>query len=154
MLSNFLMAYFSQPGHAEEPGAREDYQGWILDVVAGIWSQFSAEFSRLWRTERTGILYQKTLYEDQGHALAAEQALGQRLNVIWADALGFAGIEMHRRILGLAHNADFEAIEDEDMRAACEAKALELGRQLVVNRRQFAGMDAVLDLTRMIERGN
>ena len=153
MLSNFLMAYFSQPGHAETAGSRGDYQGWILGVVDEIWATFSAEFSRLWRKERTGILYQKSLYEDQGHDLASEQALGHRLNDIWQDTLGFAGVEMHRRILGLAHNADFETIENEDLRAVCETKALELGRQLVVNRRQFAGMEPVLDLTRLIEKG-
>jgi 5-methylthioribose kinase len=48
--------------------------------------------------------------------------------------LGFAGIEIHRRILGLAHNADFERIVDVDMRAACEGRALKFGRHLAVNR--------------------
>ena len=48
--------------------------------------------------------------------------------------MGFAGIEIHRRILGLAHNADFETIEDTALRAACEAKALKFGRHLAVNR--------------------
>ncbi|MFT7596979.1 MAG: hypothetical protein ACI8R4_004322, partial [Paracoccaceae bacterium] len=36
--------------------------------------------------------------------------------------------------------------------ATCEARGLDLGRQLVVNRDQFVGMQQVLDLTRMIER--
>ncbi len=150
MLSNFFMAYFSQAGH----GGRAEYQEWILQVIDTIWATFCAEFSHLWRTERSGILYQRALYEDQGHVLASEQALGQRINAIWIDALGFAGVEMHRRILGLAHNADFEDIADKDMRAMCEARALELGRQLVVNANHFPGMAQVLDLTRVINRGN
>lgn len=152
MLSNFLMAFYSQPGHADKPGGRDDYQDWILGLVNDIWATFAAEFSRLWRTERTGILYQKTLYEDQGHAIASEQALGQRLNAIWQDTLGFAGVEMHRRILGLAHNADFETITDEDLRATCETGALELGRQLIIGRKQFSTMNAVLDLARTIQQ--
>ncbi len=153
LLSNFLMAYFSQPGHADMPGARDDYQEWILGVVAEIWATFEAEFSHLWRTERTGILYQRTLFEDQGDDLASEQALGHRLNDIWQDALGFAGVEMHRRILGLAHNADNEEIADQDRRAACEARQLDMGRQLAVNRARFSGIGAVLDLARVIQRG-
>jgi len=152
LLSNFFMAYFAQPGHAQA-GNRDGYQEWILGVIDEIWTVFYAGFSDLWRSERTGILYQKSLYEDQGHALAAEQALGQRLQAIWQDTLGFAGVEMHRRILGLAHNADFEEIEDKDRRAGCEIKALEFGRQLVINHRQFVGMAAVLDLARIIEQG-
>lgn len=152
LLANFLMAYYSQPGHETVAGDRADYQEWILSVIADIWSCFVAEFSRLWRTERTGILYQKTLYEDQGHNIASEQALGHRLNSIWQDAVGFAGVEIHRRTLGLAHNADLETIQDEDRRAICETRGLELGRQLIVNRTRITGMDALLNLTRTIEK--
>jgi 5-methylthioribose kinase len=46
---------------------------------------------------------------------------------------------MHRRILGLAHIAEFEHIEDMDRRAACETKALRLGRWLAVNRGRVLG---------------
>ena len=90
------------------------------------------------------------MYEDQGHVLASEQTLGHRLNAIWQDTLGFAGIEMHRRILGLAHVAEYDGIENEDLRAACEARGLVLGRQLVVNRGRMGDMAAVLDLARTI----
>jgi 5-methylthioribose kinase len=48
--------------------------------------------------------------------------------------LGFAGIEMHRRILGLAHVAEFDRIEDPDLRAPLEARSLKLGRDLVLER--------------------
>lgn len=91
LLSNFLMAYLSQPGHEDAPGARAAYQDWLLDVTATIWNVFAAEFARLWRTERTGILYQATLYEDQGHGTASEIALAERLAAIWRDTLGFCG---------------------------------------------------------------
>jgi len=104
-----------------------------------VWSRFREEFSHLWRTERRGILFPATLYEDQGHALAADQALAALLQDLWIDALGFAGVEMHRRILGLAHIAEFEHIADADRRAACEAKALRLGRHLAVNRSRLLG---------------
>ena len=147
LLANFVMAYYSQPDHNND----SDYPEWILNVIAGIWSEFTAEFTHLWRTERTGILYQKTLYEDQGHDLASEQALTQRLNAIWQDALGFAGVEIHRRTLGLAHNADLETIENEDIRAIYETRGLELGRLLIINRHTITGMDAMLDLVRMIQ---
>ena len=150
LMSNFLMAFLSQPGHANAP----DHGDWILTETAAIWAAFADEFTRLWRTERTGILYQRTLYEDQGHALAAEQALADTLGRIWTDALGFAGVEMHRRILGLAHNADFEQIADEALRARCEARALALGRQLMLGAGTITGMQGVLGLTRHISEGD
>ena len=67
--------------------------------------------------------------------------------------MGFCGVEMHRRILGLAHNADFETIADTDRRAICEARALRLGRQLIRTRRTIRGMDEVCALARRIEEG-
>jgi len=74
------------------------------------------------------------------------------LHQIWTDLLGFAGIEVHRRILGLAHNADFETIADEDLRATCEAKALRFGRHIAVNRRQIHSIDEVNKLAALIEQ--
>lgn len=150
LLANFWMAYYAQPGHAKAPGARTDYQEWILGVTDRIWTVFSTEFSRLWRHERTGILYERTLFEDQGHALASEQALAHRLNDIWQDTLGFAGVEIIRRTLSLAHIAENETIENDKLRADCEARGLKLGRALVVNRARMKSMASVHDLARVI----
>jgi 5-methylthioribose kinase len=152
LIANFLMAHLSQPGHEAAPGARADQQEWLLSVVDDLWSTFAAEFARLWRTERNGILYQASLYEDQGHGLAAEQALADLLGRIWVDTLGFCGIEMHRRILGLAHNADFERIADPARRATCEARALALGRQLMLGAGTITGIGAVAAMARRMDK--
>ncbi|MBZ9707323.1 S-methyl-5-thioribose kinase [Mesorhizobium sp. ESP7-2] len=153
LLANFWMSFFSQRGH-EQKGKRDAMRAYLLDVVVETWAVFRAEFSHLWRTERAGMLYQKSLFEDQGDRLGAEQALDNVLHQIWDDLLGFAGIEVHRRILGLAHNADFETIADEDLRASCEAKALKFGRHIAVNRRQIHSIDEVNTLAALIEREN
>jgi 5-methylthioribose kinase len=150
LIANFLMAYFAQPGHEAEPGARAAYQEWILSVVSDTWETFVQEFSRLWRSERSGILYQASLFEDQGQALGSEQARIERLAAIWRDTLGFCGIEMHRRVLGLAHIAEFEEIADEGIRATCEARALMMGRMLAVGRAQYMSIGQVLELAREI----
>lgn len=145
LISNFLMASLSQPGHGTDRAA---YAAWILDEAAILWHGFAQEFTHLWQTERHGILYQATLFEDQGQS--AMGACVERLNAIWADTLGFAGVEMHRRILGLAHNADFEQIADERLRATCEARALVLGRALMLGRRTIPDIATVLNMTRQI----
>ena len=61
----------------------------------------------------------------------------------WHDALGFAGCEIIRRILGLAHVADFESISDERVRAGCERWALRFARALLVDRDQFPDMASI-----------
>lgn len=147
LVANFLMAHCAQAGHGE---GRADHQEWILSVVRAIWTSFEREFTQLWRTERTGMLFPPALFEDQGQAWAAESVRLWWLGQVWRDALGFAGVECHRRILGLAHNADFERIADEGLRARCEARALVLGRALLMGQESLSGIDALLDLTRTV----
>lgn len=84
-----------------------------------------------------------------GSASARSEVLRQ----IWVDALGFAGIEMHRRILGLAHNAEFESIEDVQRRAGCETNALKFGRHLVVNRMHTRDVAEANDLAGRLDIG-
>jgi 5-methylthioribose kinase len=136
LLGNVLLAFFAQSGFEQAPGARAAYRDWLLDVLRDCWTTFEAEFSHLWRSERTGILYQRSLFEDQGDALAAEQALHSVLAGIWSDTLGFAGVEIHRRILGLAHVEDLEAIPNPARRVIAERRALAMGRHLAVMRNQ------------------
>ena len=153
MLANFWMSYFSQRGH-EAKGSRGASRTFLLKTIAEIWTTFVAEFSQLWRTERNGILYQRSLFEDRGDSLGSEQALERVLGEIWVDMLGFAGIEIHRRILGLAHNADFETIADLDLRGSCEAAALKFGRHLAVNRRSISGLASLDSLAHRLDRGD
>jgi 5-methylthioribose kinase len=107
---------------------------------------FAAEFSLLWRTERNGILGGKDLFELQDDSGGAEIVLQSTLEAIWQDTLGYAGLEMHRRILGFAHVADFEAIADDAVRAACARQALAAGRQMVVCRRLLTTVAQANDL--------
>ncbi|MEO1114458.1 MAG: S-methyl-5-thioribose kinase, partial [Pseudomonadota bacterium] len=100
LLANFLMAYFSQPAHRTDADL-EAYQEWLLDVISETVAAFEDEFRHLWATERTGMLYPQTLFEGQGHE--SDEVCDELLAEIRVDALGFCGIEMHRRTLSLAH---------------------------------------------------
>jgi 5-methylthioribose kinase len=148
LVGNYLMAHQAMPAHIADPAACAAYQDWLLDVIRETWTSFCDEFRRLWATERTGILYPVTLYEDLGHADAAERARDDLLAEIFTDLLGFAGVEMHRRILGLAHVAEFDSIEDPDKRAPLEARSLRLGRDLVLGRQHITTIDDVLAMAR------
>ena len=146
LTANFLMAFFSQPGHRKDDLV--GYQTWILSVVKDCFVAFQKEFRHLWSTERTGMLYPKTLFEDQGHS--SENACEFVLGNIWTDALRFCGIEMHRRCLSLAHNADFESIEDTSVRARLEARNIEMGLSLILNADMLSTPQDLAGLARKI----
>jgi 5-methylthioribose kinase len=150
LLGNFWLAFFAQRGHHAAASA-EQRGRWILNVAQTIWDVFVAEFSILWQRERTGILSGQEFFEDAQDSLGSNIALQQQLKEIWLDTLGFAGIEMHRRILGLAHAAELETIADEEQRAACERRALVMGRTLAVNRASLSDIGSVNSLAADID---
>ncbi len=149
--AHHLKAKFANNTETLLHGDGPDYQTWILETIEGVWRSFSTEFSRFWPSERSGMLYENAVFA--GQPLAAEQALSHRLTMIREDSLGFAGVEMIRRTLSLAHIAENDRIEDEALRAKCEARGLELGRHLVVNRARIGNTTQVNDLAKQINKG-
>ena len=148
LISNYLMAYFSQPSHRESDTLL-DYQTWILKVIEGTCEAFQQEFKNLWNSERTGILFPQSMFEDQGDS--SEFALNEMLEHIWQDAVAISGIEMHRRVLSLAHNADFEEISDTKKRSQLEARNLMMGRELILNSKTIKNAS---ELTAMARKFN
>ncbi len=66
--------------------------------------------------------------------MATEGYAAQFLQHVWRDAIGYCGSELIRRTIGLAHVADLDSIDDQEMRRACQRHALSLGRALIWSR--------------------
>ena len=151
LISNYLMAYFSQPSHRESDTLLE-YQTWILKVIEETCEAFQQEFKNLWNSERTGILFPQSMFEDQGDS--SEFALIGMLEQIWQDAVAISGIEMHRRVLSLAHNADFEEISDTKKRSQLEARNLMMGRELILNSKTLKNASELTTMARKFNSEN
>jgi 5-methylthioribose kinase len=129
VLANLWLNVAAQPGWG---AGWEDQQAWVLAQGDRFWSAFAARFGELWRGERRGeAMVGRVL------AGAEEEALAAFLARVEADALGFAGAKMARRVVGLAGVADLRDIADADARAACEARALRLAGRLVKEARSL-----------------
>ena len=120
-VGNLLLNYFSQDGHATEADDRAAYKVWVLETVVTFWHTFAERYGALW-AERSGDAYPAALFAgEEGAASLADSAGRRRRCDLFTDTLQFAGAKMIRRILGLAHNIDFEWIEDPDRRAGLRA---------------------------------
>ena len=64
-------------------------------------------------------------------ATAAASATAATAATAAAAAAASSGAFLIRRLVGIAHVADMDCIEDADMRAACERRALRFGRRWV-----------------------
>ena len=55
---------------------------------------------------------------------------------------------MHRRVLSLAHNADFEEIEDTALRAKLEARNVLMGQALIMEPQAYCDLKALAELAK------
>jgi len=93
------------------------------------WNLFDRKFRALWNLNYNGDLFSFCKTDDEKTA-----AQNTFLHELLSDTLGYAGVKIMRRIIGVAKVEDFKSIKDEAARAQCELKALKLGRALVLQR--------------------
>lgn len=96
----------------------------LLRTVAGSWETFIARLRELWPARQSAEKY-------------PDAFLSGWLASIRIDALGFAGCEAARRVIGLAKISDLETLSGEEHRRTASA-ILRLSRLLLVSRADLA----------------
>jgi 5-methylthioribose kinase len=135
MLANLLFAYFSQPGHKND----DQFSAWILNQTILLFDKFEKKFESLWRakeveTSGSGDCSQAELLRVCPAPASPLSAAHKEsfLRDVWSDALGFAGAELIRRIVGIAHVEDLDGIENVELRAVCEKRCLWFARHCLL----------------------
>jgi 5-methylthioribose kinase len=103
----------------------DHYQDWLLDQLEQTWNTFSERF----------CLHVDEYSENA--ELVVPEYVDSFLANLFADSLGYAGTEMIRRTIGVAHVADIETISDSTAKAAAENLSLKLGETLILKRREL-----------------
>lgn len=150
VIANLLMAYLASSGHERSPGDRRAFEAWVLETVEGVWTEFAGKFLALWRSEAKGDAYPVTLFEGEAGAARLESERQAYLARLFEDTVGFSAAKIIRRILGLAHNIDFELIGDTKRRAICEARSLRLARAMMVDAASFRSIGEVTKAAREV----
>ncbi|MCP4385387.1 MAG: S-methyl-5-thioribose kinase [Hyphomicrobiales bacterium] len=138
LFARTFMNFFGQDGLSDH---RRAGQQWTLGFVAEVWQRFTSRCTQLRVTRRGGDAYPADWFGNDDAASRA--ALDDLLKSILADALGFTGTEMVRRIIGLAQVDDLEQIADPALRARCERRALHFACQLILGAATFENIAAV-----------
>ncbi|SDY46506.1 MULTISPECIES: S-methyl-5-thioribose kinase [unclassified Bacillus (in: firmicutes)] len=122
--------------------AREDEKRDILFYhIEKTWSNFVEVFTKLWLLE--GI--EPYTKEKQWLAIVLQN--------IFADAVGFAGCEIIRRTIGLAHVVDLDGIKNKSRRIQAKKQALYLGRELLLHEATNADVRVFQTIFRYIVSG-
>lgn len=138
VLSNMFLSYFSQSA-TNGP----NYAEWLLQQTIALHESFIAQFVVLWNSGKmigNGEHFKKEVFADSESFSKAQREFMQS---IWYDSLGFAGMKMIRRIVGISHVADLDTIEDAEKRSECEKRALVLGKELVLVSHVRKGMEDI-----------
>jgi 5-methylthioribose kinase len=143
ILANLIMSYLASPGHERSPGERRAFEAWVLETIETVWTQFARKFVALWQAGASGDAYPAVLFAGAAGQARLETERQDYMNRLFQDAVGFAAAKIIRRILGLAHNIDFELIEDPKRRAACEARSLRLARRMMLETSSLPGIAAI-----------
>lgn len=136
IVSNLYLAYFAHSVDIDDSissSDRESYAEWILSQIELLYTTFVVTFKQLWdetiaKYGSSGELYVAGIYSSSD----LEKAQRDWMASIWRDTLGFTGSKMIRRIVGIAHVADLESIQDLDKRSVAEKRALLFARKLVL----------------------
>lgn len=122
LVANLLLNYAGQQNLSGDKAERTDFQTWLLSTVNDIWQQFSQSFTTLMANETIDPSLSDSGYQQW------------YLQQLWQDTLGYAGVEMTRRTIGIAHVADLMNIEDTERRADSERLSLNIATTLILQR--------------------
>jgi len=134
VLANLLLNFAAQEGWSTDEVSRAGYRKYLTDTVRDVWNNFEREFRALWDEHCVDRIAKTEGYQDA------------YLAVLLQDTFGFTGCKMIRRIVGLAHVADIDTIEDANARLRAQRIALRIGTQLVKEHRLAASIEEMIDL--------
>lgn len=135
-IANICLNYVSQIGHASHQEPLTSYRHYLLTLLEDVWGTFESEFHSLWETHGTDPLFQEKEFRQ---AFLAQ---------VFADAIGFAGCKIIRRVIGLAHVEDIESIPEEQIKEQVKKQALRLGKQLILTRHEIDSMKNVIKVVK------
>ncbi|OEH92377.1 S-methyl-5-thioribose kinase [Bacillus solimangrovi] len=101
---------------------QQEQQRQLLQLITDTWEHFSETFTELWKTQGQEKYTQVDGYVE--HVLTET----------FEDAIGFAGCEIIRRTIGLAHVADLDEITEYSELLSSKRHALSLGKELIFQR--------------------
>lgn len=119
LMGNLLLNYCGAPGLLAPREAADVREQRLTDIVT-LWETFRADFLK------------RAAEHTQDVALAVNGYAQHFLQKVWRDAIGYCGVELIRRTVGMSHVADMTQIQDDMMRTDCLRHAITLGRTLIL----------------------
>ncbi len=130
VVANLLFAWANAYVTIADEEKKADYLGWLEETIVEVVDIFREKFLQSWSEHVTEILARESGF-DRWY-----------LDRVIEDAAGVVGLELCRRIIGLAHVADITSIKDEKARLLAERICLISAKEYIKKRADFTkGLD-------------
>ena len=125
VIAHLIFALANAEATMAEGEEKASYIAWIKESIANVVDMFKDKFNKLWDEKATESV---TKYDGFKEFY---------LNSILRDTAAVTGLELCRRIIGMAHVKDITSIEDTEKRIVAEKFCLTVGKALVMDREGF-----------------
>ena len=125
VIANLIFAWANGDATIEDRSERKKYTEWIEKTIVEVIDMFRDKFLKAWEKNVTEIF-------------AKEEGFDKwYLNTVIRDTAAVTGLELNRRIVGLAHVKDITDIADEKKRLRAERICLTAAKNFIKNREAY-----------------
>jgi 5-methylthioribose kinase len=122
IIANLIFAYIHADATINDDKTKEDYKEWICTTIESVIDMFKDKFKSTWN-------------EKANERVAGYKGFNEfYLAGIIKDTSAVTGLELCRRILGIAHVKDITSIRDNKKRARAEKICLASGKRFIMER--------------------
>lgn len=132
LLGSFMAIYGCLPAVIPATAARQ--QQYLRSEIRQLWLHFGEEFLKL------------AARETRDSALQSSSCQQKFVQQIQQDAIGFAGIEIIRKLVGMEQIRELNQVKSQEARLQVELQLLQFAERLILQYRQFSHIDQVLAL--------
>lgn len=135
VIANMIFAWANGDATINDEVAYADYVGWVEQVIVDIIDQFIVKWKVAWKENVTEILAKVPGFQEW------------YLHTVLSDTAAVTGLELCRRIVGLAQVKDITTIPDEAKRLRAERICLTAAKRFIKDRDSFnCGVDFLNNL--------
>lgn len=122
VIANLIFAYVHARATIEDEGQKEDYLLYLENTIRDTIDLFTEKFFLAWEEKATEPVARYEGFKEQ------------YLSKVLKDTAAVTGLELCRRIIGIAHVKDITSISDQEKRLAAEKICLSCGKLFILER--------------------
>lgn len=125
IIANLIFAWANAEATMLNEQERTTFKDWIEKSIAEIIDVFKVKFLKTWREGATEITAKVAGFDEW------------YLKTVLCDTAAVAGLELCRRIVGMAHVKDITSIQDENTRQRAERICITIAKKYIKNRESY-----------------